>query len=163
MKAYPCVLDLDASYCSFQAPSVAAWRAVATAVTDPTFPVPNSSGIFAIVLGIFSIVVVLFRHNYLVGHREKYRIYVPNFMAIGLAFVLPQTQYGTAMLTGSIIAYFWAKKNPVSFDTFCYAVAAGMIAGEGLGGVVNAILEIAGVGSSVYGSAVGCPGDSFCG
>ncbi|KAA8914602.1 OPT oligopeptide transporter protein-domain-containing protein [Sphaerosporella brunnea] len=163
MKAYPCVLDVNATTCSFQVPSVAAWRAVAIAVTDPTFPVPNSSGIFAIVLGIFSIAVVLFRHNYLIGHREKYRLYVPNFMAIGLAFVLPSTQYGTAMMTGSIVAYIWAKKNPVSFDTFCYAVAAGMIAGEGMGGVINAILEIAGIGSSKYGSAVGCPGDSFCG
>lgn len=164
MKAYPCVLDIESdAHCAFQAPSVAAWRAVATAVTDPTFPVPNSSGIFSIVFGIFSIVVVLLRHNFLNGEREKYRIYVPNFMAVGLAFVLPQTQYGTAMLTGSLIAFFWAKKNPASFDLLCYAVAAGMIAGEGLGGVVNAILEIAGVGSSTHGSAVGCPGNVFCG
>ena len=155
MKAYPCVLDLNAESCAFAAPSVAAWRAVATAVTDPDFPVPNSSGITAIIFGIVSIVVIIFRHIYLVGEREKYRIWVPNFMAVGLAFVLPQTQYGTAMLTGAIIAAFWASKHPINFDVYCYAIAAGMIAGEGLGGVVNAILEIAGVGSSTHGSAVG--------
>jgi uncharacterized oligopeptide transporter (OPT) family protein len=67
------------------------------------------------------------------------------------------------MLTGALIAFFWAKKNPVSFDVYCYAIAAGMIAGEGMGGVFNAVLEIAGAGSSTYGSAVGCPGDVFCG
>ena len=155
MKAYPCVLDLKAKTCTFTAPSVAAWRAVAIAVTDPTFPVPNSSGIFSLCIGAFVIVVVVFRHNYLVGYREKYRTYVPNFMAVGLAFVLPTTQYGTAMLIGSIIAFYWAKRNPTSFDLLCYAIAGGMIAGEGLGGVINAILEIAGVGSSKYGSAKG--------
>ncbi|KAL7273709.1 hypothetical protein RUND412_003416 [Rhizina undulata] len=163
MKAYPCVLELNAETCAFAAPSVAAWRAVAIAVTDPEFPIPPSSGIFTICFGILSILVVVLRHNFLTGHREKYRLYVPNFMAMGLAFVLPQTQYGTAMLTGALIAYFWAKKNAVSFDLYGYAIAAGCIAGEGMGGVFAAILEIAGVGASVHGIATGCPGDSFCG
>lgn len=163
MKAYPCVLDLNAEHCSFSAPSVSAWRAVAIAVTDPQLPIPLSSGIFSILFAVLSVVVVIVRHNYLVGHRERYRVYVPNFMAMGLAFVLPATQYSTAMLTGATVAYFWAKKNAVSFDLLCYAIAAGMIAGEGLGGVINAITEIAGVGPSIYGISVGCPGDSFCG
>ncbi|RPB05497.1 OPT superfamily oligopeptide transporter [Choiromyces venosus 120613-1] len=163
MKAYPCVLDLEAEKCSFTAPSAAAWRAVAIAVTNPTLPIPKSSGIFSILFGVLAVIVVLARHNFLTGHREKYRVYVPNFTAMGLAFVLPQTQYSTAMLAGAIVAYVWAKRNPVSFDIFAYAIAAGMMAGEGLGGVTNAILEIAGIGSSVYGVATGCPGDSFCG
>lgn len=163
MKAYPCVLDAEAKHCSFSAPSVAAWKAVAVAVTEPTIPVPKSSAIFSICIAVLSVLVVVLRHNFLNGHREKYRLYVPNFMAIGLAFVLPATQYSTAMLSGAIIAYIWAKRNAVSFDLLCYAIAAGMIAGEGLGGVVNAVLEISGVGPADYGSPLGCPGDSFCG
>jgi len=162
MKAYPCVLDINAKTCSFTAPSVAAWRAVAIAVTDPTFPIPTSSSTFAIIFGTVSVITIIFRHNCLVGERAKYRIWVPNFMAVGLAFVLPATQYSTAMLMGSIAAAIWAKRNPVGFDIYCYAVAAGMIAGEGLGGVVNTILEVAGVGSSVYASPVGCPGGVIC-
>jgi len=162
MKAYPCVIDLTAEKCTFAAPSVASWRAVAIAVTDPTFPVPNSSGIFSIALGVFSAIVVLFRHNYLVGERAKYCKWVPNFMALGLAFVLPATQYGTAMVIGSIIAVVWAKRYPAGYDIYFFAVAAGMIAGEGMGGVGNALLEIAGVGSSVYASPAGCPGGVVC-
>lgn len=42
---------------------------------------------------------------------------------------------------------------------YCYAVAAGFIAGEGLGGVVQAVLEISGVSGSRYGTSAGCPGD----
>ncbi|CUS14945.1 unnamed protein product [Tuber aestivum] len=163
MKAYPCVIDLEAEKCTFSAPSAAAWRAVTIAATNPTIPIPKSSGIFSILFGILAAVVVIVRHTYLTGHREKYRAYVPNFMTMGLAFVLPQTQFATAMMTGAIIAYVWAKRNPATFEVFAYAIAAGMMAGEGFGGVVNAIFEIAGIGSSAHGVSTGCPGDVFCG
>ncbi|RPA81593.1 OPT superfamily oligopeptide transporter [Ascobolus immersus RN42] len=158
-KAYPCILDVEAEVCSFPAPSVSAWRAVAIAVTDPTFPVPNSSGIFSIIFGVFAAAVVVFRHYVLVGSRAKYRIFVPNFMAIGLAFVLPTTIYGNAMLVGALVAHFWAKKWPVNFDVYCYGIAAGAIAGEGMGGVINAILQVADVAGDKYGTNIGCPGD----
>jgi len=163
MKAYPCVLDLGAEKCAFSAPSAAAWRAVAVAATNPTLPIPRSSIIFSVSSAILAVVVVVARHNFLTGHREKYRAYVPNFMSMGLAFVLPQTQLSTAMAVGAIFAYVWSKRNPATFDMFGYTIAAGMMAGEGFGGVINAIFEIAGYGSSVYGLATGCPGNVFCG
>jgi len=160
-KAYPCVITLSddpAFKCPFSAPSVAAWRAVAVAVTDPTFPVPTSSGIFSIVFAVFGVVMILIRHWCYKGKWEKYRVYHPNMMCVGLAFVLPQTYYGTAMVMGAVPAYFWAKKNPKHFDIYGFAVAAGLIAGEGIGGVINAIFEIAGIAGPVpYGTQVACP------
>lgn len=157
-KAYPCVLDPDALTCAFPGPSIAAWQAVAVAVTAKEFPVPPSSGIFSIVLAIFGVFMIIFRHYFYRGRFEKYRVWHPNMMCIGLAFVLPSTVYGTAMLIGSIWAVLWAKKNPRSFDIYGYAVAAGMIAGEGIGGVINAIFQIAGIaGPDPYGSNVACP------
>ncbi|KAF8424292.1 OPT oligopeptide transporter protein-domain-containing protein [Tirmania nivea] len=163
VKAYPCVIDLTKSHCQFSAPSVAAWRAVALAVTEKTFPVPKTSAIFALMFGLLGSISVLVRHYYLVGHRDQYRVYMPNFMAVGLAFVLSQTVYGTAMLMGALIAYFWARKYPVGFDTYCYAVAAGGIAGEGMGGVVNAVFQISGIaGANGRGTAIGCPYDLMC-
>ena len=50
-----------------------------------------------------------------------------------------------------------------SYAMYCYAVAAGMIAGEGLGGIVNAVLQIAGVSGAVHGTSVGCPMGAYCG
>ncbi|KAK8239824.1 oligopeptide transporter [Phyllosticta capitalensis] len=158
--AYPCILNSEAESCSFAAPSVSAWRAVAIAVTDPTFPIPPSSGYFAIAFAIFGSAMVLVRHFCLVGKWEWVRAYWPNTMCLSLAFVLNQTVYGLAMVIGSLAAYFWEKRNAKSFDIYGYAVAAGLIAGEGIGGVINAILQIAGVSGDVYGSMVGCPGDS---
>lgn len=79
-------------------------------------------------------------------------------MCIGLAFVLPQTYYGLAMLIGAVPCYFWAKRNPKSFDVYGYAIAAGLIAGEGIGGVINAVFQIAGIsGPDPYGTQIACP------
>lgn len=178
-KAYPCILESDPDTCPFGAPSVAAWRAVAVAMTDPTFPVPTSSGIFAIVFSIFGAAMVIMRHYAYTGKWEKYRVYHPNvsptqklevhtaansssqMMCIGLAFVLPQTYYGLAMLIGAVPCYFWAKRNPKSFDVYGYAIAAGLIAGEGIGGVINAVFQIAGIsGPDPYGTQIACPANA---
>ncbi|KAF2202187.1 oligopeptide transporter [Delitschia confertaspora ATCC 74209] len=158
--AYPCIIDAEAETCAFLAPSVSAWKATAVAVTDPTFPIPKTSGIFAIVFAIFGCFMVLVRHYVWVGKLEWMKTYHPNMMCFGLAFVLPQTQYGTAMVIGATITAVWAKKSPVGFDVAGYAVAAGLIAGEGIGGVVNAVFQIAGISGDVYGTMAGCPGDA---
>ncbi|KAI1094345.1 oligopeptide transporter [Rostrohypoxylon terebratum] len=156
-SAYPCILDADAKHCAFAVPSVAAWAAVAQAVTDPAVSIPLTSGIFSIVMGVFCIGQVVFRHFYLVGEREKYREYLPNWGAIALSFVLPNPVFTTAAMFGAIVAWIWRKWKLQSFDLYGYAVAAGFIAGEGLGGVVGAILQIAGVSGDILGTSVGCP------
>ena len=94
MAAYPCLLRPDEfEKCPFTAPSVSAWRAVAEAVTQPDLPIPRSSAIFACVMGGASIVQAVIRHFYLVGPREKWRVFLPNWMAMAISFVVPQTYY----------------------------------------------------------------------
>jgi uncharacterized oligopeptide transporter (OPT) family protein len=165
-KAYPCIIDLElasdpAAHCPFSGPSIGAWRAVTVAITDPTFPVPTSSGIFSICFAIFGAIMIIIRQYAYTGRFAKYRVYHPNMMCVGLAFVLPQTYYGTAMIIGAVPAYFWAKRFPKHFDIYGYAIAAGLIAGEGIGGVINAIFEIAGIAGPIpYGTQVGCPAES---
>ena len=71
-----------------------------------------TSGILAIVLSVVSAISQsTFRHASLTSPvivaRQtivpmKYRGYVPNPSAAGLAFVLPQTQYGLAMVIGAL-------------------------------------------------------------
>ena len=51
----------------------------------------------------------------------------------------------------------WKKYFPNHWELYAYSVAAGMIAGEGLGGVVNAIITIAGADGETYGSFIACP------
>ena len=163
MAAYPCVIhpsDFPSSFiCPFSAPSVGAWRAVAEAVTNPNVPIPLSSAVFACVLGGICVLQVLLKHFLLTGRREKYRRWLPNWMSIGIAFVIPATVYATATLMGAVTAHFWRKRWEGNFAMYCFAVAAGMLAGEGLGGVVGAALELGGVSGSVLGTMVGCPGE----
>lgn len=164
MAAYPCIYnpsDDPGDICPFSAPSVFAWRAVAEAVTNPNVPIPKTSAIFAGAMGAVCVVQALFKNFYLVGPREKYRIWLPNWMAIGVGWVLgADTGYSNAVLFGSITAWWWAKWFPKSFDMYGFAAAAGLIAGEGFAGVINAILEVAGKGSE-YGSMIAYPGGEW--
>ena len=156
--AYPCIIDPDLpGKCPFAAPSVAAWAAVARAVTDPDVGIPLNSGILAIVLGAVSVIQAILRHNYLTGEREKYHKWLPNWGAIALSFVISGSIYSTAAVMGSTIAFAWQKWKPHSWEVYGYAVAAGLIAGEGLGGVVGACLELGEVSGTYYGTNIGCP------
>ncbi|KAL0569402.1 hypothetical protein V5O48_012567, partial [Marasmius crinis-equi] len=147
-------------HCTYGAPSVSAWGAVALAVTSPKLPIPKSSGYTAIGLSLAAVVTVCIKHWFV---PKKYWPYVPNWNAIGLGFVVPQTYYSIAMAVGSVFNYYWAKRNPKSFDLYMFAIAAGLLAGEGLGGVFNALLAVIGVDGGKFGTAIGCPGLEFCG
>lgn len=85
------------------------------------------------------------------------RDYHPNMMVVSMAFIIPATQYGTAMVIGAIITRTWARKSGKTFEAYGYAVAAGFMAGEGIGGIVNAALSISGLGGETWGSGIGCP------
>ncbi|KAL3446422.1 OPT oligopeptide transporter protein-domain-containing protein [Aspergillus insuetus] len=117
-------------------------RVIAVAATEPTLPIPRSSLIFSIVMGIVGPATVLVRYFILVDKWAYARKYHPNFMILAMAFTLPATHYGIAMVIGALVA-----------AEFGAAVAAG----EGIGGSVNALLSILGVGGEGWGTGVGCP------
>jgi uncharacterized oligopeptide transporter (OPT) family protein len=91
--AYPCIMNYGDRTCAFQVPAAAAWSGIASVVTSEDFPVPTSSAITALALGILSAVLIVVRTLYLVGDRQKYRVWVPNMAVVGLMFVLPSTCY----------------------------------------------------------------------
>jgi len=67
------------------------------------------------------------------------------------------------MAVGATVNWVWQRRNPNSFELYGFPLAAGLVAGEGMGGVMNALLAVAGVDGSVYGTAIGCPSMQFCG
>ncbi|KIJ08156.1 hypothetical protein PAXINDRAFT_164509 [Paxillus involutus ATCC 200175] len=62
--------------------------------------------------------------------------------------------YPLATFFGSTIAFFWRRMFFNNYQMYCFAVAAGFIAG---------ILTIAGVSGARYGTSIGCPGGVYCG
>ena len=159
-EAYPCINDISITKCSFPAPDVGAWRAIAIAVTAPSIPVPPSSGYTAIGLGIFAVLLTIVKYRFIPASKH---VFVPNTVAMGIAFILNTSTYPQAMAFGATMVYFWRRNYPAAFGMYCYAIAAGFIAGEGLGGIVGAILQVAQVSGSYKGTAVGCPGFEYCG
>ncbi|KAK0537545.1 hypothetical protein OC834_000469 [Tilletia horrida] len=153
--AYPCITDPELlDTCSFGLPAVTAWVAVARAVLSEGLPVSKSCGITALCFAFLAIFSVIARYLWI---PKKYHIFVPNWNAVGLGFVIPQTYIPVAMCTGAILSWAWQKRRPEQYDLAGYAVAAGFIAGEGIAGVINAILTIAGVSGDVKGTMVGYP------
>ncbi|KAE8404297.1 OPT oligopeptide transporter protein-domain-containing protein [Aspergillus pseudonomiae] len=161
-SAYPCILSTEETgeggdhKCEFPAPSVAAWRAIVLAVTRPESPIPQSSWVFSISMAVLASAMVLVK-NLCTGKWTSIQLYYPNMVIVAMAFTLPSTQYGTAMLIGAVIASVWKKKRPDGFEKYAYAVAAGVMAGEGIGGVVNAILSGIGLDGGTFGTTVGTP------
>lgn len=128
--AYPCINDLSLqAHCSFPAPDVGAWRAIAVAVSSPSLPIPPSSGYTSIGLGVFAVIITAVKYRFV---KPAYQCWVPNPNAIGIAFILNTTTYPTAMAFGATIVFLWRRNNPAACAMYCYAIAAGFIAGEGM-------------------------------
>lgn len=51
-------------------------------------------------------------------------------------------EYGAAMAATAVASHFWQKYYPENHDMYAFALAAGMCAGEGIGGCFNALLTI---------------------
>lgn len=55
------------------------------------------------------------------------------------------------------------SSNLQSFNFWAFSLSAGLLAGEGLGGIFQALLAVLKVDGGRHGIAVGCPLDKFCG
>lgn len=154
-SAYPCILQVSSDSCPFGIPSVQAWRVVAEAVTTAdSLPIPTSCLVVAVLMGLVSVLVIVVKHRYA---SAETRVYVPNMNAVGLAFTLPQTYYSTAMLIGAFASYYWHKRDAKGWELAAIAIAAGLTAGEGVGGIFNAMLALFNIGGATLGTAALCP------
>ncbi|KAF9951076.1 hypothetical protein BGZ70_001129 [Mortierella alpina] len=140
-EAYPCVLDETMIDCPFKVPSVVAWSKVCKILTgDGT--VPQSSMILTLVLAVLAIVNVVIRVKFLPDSWKPYWI---NLNALGLGFINPSPAIPVAMLIGWTAGQIWKRTSKASHERLMYSVSAGLIAGIGIAGLVNAAMTIAGV------------------
>ena len=160
-QAYPCIIDVElAATCQFATPSVQAYRVIATAMLNPVFPVARSSWIFAIVASVVAVAIHLLRHWLAVTGRTTIRAWTPNMLMVSMGALIPVFEYGLALTMGATASLLWKRYGAKSFGVLMIPVAAGMIAGESIGGILNAILTLGNVGPSTYGSNIGCVGNA---
>lgn len=68
--------------------------------------------------------------------------YVPSGLAYGIGFITPPDN-SLAMFYGLIAWYIWKYFHSASVEKLSFAVASGMIAGDGLMGIAKAVLDLA--------------------
>ena len=70
--------------------------------------------------------------------------FLPSGLAVGLAFLVPAL-YAICIFLGAMLLLVWQRNRPEAVTRYAYAVACGLIAGDGLMGVVKALMTMAGV------------------
>ncbi|MEC8022996.1 MAG: OPT family oligopeptide transporter [Myxococcota bacterium] len=121
------------------APAAMAWKAMAELLTQGLDALPMMAGPAALAGSIVGVLLVLLRRI------ETFKSYVPSGLAMGIAFIIP-AYYSLVMFYGLAIWWVWRRRSPQSVDRFNFALASGLIAGEGLMGIVNAALTVLGIG-----------------
>ena len=122
------------------APAAHAWRAMAELLSEGFGALPPQAA--AAVIGglIFgAVAAILSKHG-----PESIRPYLPSGLAFGIAFIVP-AYYSVAMFFGAILYSIWKRSAPSQAEALGFSVASGLIAGEGLMGIVVAILTLLGI------------------
>ena len=121
------------------APAVATWKAVAEVLGEGLAAMPPgavSAILIAAIIGIGLAVVEAFA-------SEAWQRIIPSASAIGLAFVIPAWN-GLSLFMGAAAAAIIARLYPEWAKRRIVVIAAGLIVGESLAGVVGAVMSFAG-------------------
>ena len=120
----------------FPAPAAQAWKAVADIMTGGGIDAMHPMHVKAIMwgLGLGTLFLALERLF------PKKKAFLPSATGIGLGLILP-FQYPLSMSVGALIAWYWQKKNKEHAGDFLVPVAAGLIAGISIMGVLVAVIN----------------------
>lgn len=111
------------------------WKAMAEVLTDGLDKLPKTALWAACAGALIGIALPVIEKL-----APKARRWLPSAMGLGLGFVVP-FQNAISFFLGGVIAWIWSKKRPLSATEYMVAIAAGLIAGEGLMSAVSAISQ----------------------
>ena len=119
----------------FPAPAAQSWMAVAKVFKtglDNMHPMHQQAIFWGLALG--TVMVLLERA------MPRAKRFLPSATGLGLGLILP-FQYPLSMLIGAVIAHLWTGKKPAHAEDYLVPVAAGVIAGVSLMGVIVACIN----------------------
>ncbi|KAF9167288.1 hypothetical protein DFQ26_005104 [Actinomortierella ambigua] len=157
-SAYQCIIvenkDITKDEkCPFELTAVIAWQKVCELLTDgASNPVPRESLILTIVCIFLAAIAIIIRVKFL---PERFRPYWINMNAVGIGFINSSPSIPVAMALSWTVGYFWKRYSPRTHEKFMYAIAAGLISGVGVSGIIKAFLTLADVPPSTV--TWGCP------
>lgn len=121
------------------APAAMAWKAMAELLVEGPEALPEQTVTAVVIATICGVAISCLRT---VGTIKPF---VPSGLAMGIAFIIP-AYYSLVMFYGLVAWWIWKQVSPLSAEKLTFAVASGLIAGEGLMGIVNAGLTLLGIG-----------------
>jgi uncharacterized oligopeptide transporter (OPT) family protein len=116
------------------APAAKMWASVAALVSTGLDGL-DGSAIAAMAIGAVTAIVLVLVPRF----APRLRPFVPSPMGIGLAFVLPAAS-SIAFFAGGAIALVVARRSATAVASRVVPIAAGLIAGESLMGIIAAVL-----------------------
>ena len=119
------------------APAVATWKAVAEALSQGFSSIPASARL-AMYISIGIGVVLGLSECLLEPEKRRYLLSAPAF---GLAFVIPAS-ISIIMCAGALIAWLVTRFFPNLSKRFLITIAAGLVAGESITGVLSAFWQM---------------------
>jgi OPT family oligopeptide transporter len=120
----------------YPAPAAHAWRGVAEVLSNGFDSLPPHAPV-AILCGLlFGAAMPIVRKL-----SPKAAPWTPSALAIGIAFIVPPA-YPIAMFAGSMALVLWRKLKPKQCAALVFAVASGLIAGEGVMNVIVAAYKL---------------------
>ncbi|MEM9660641.1 MAG: OPT/YSL family transporter, partial [Planctomycetota bacterium] len=120
------------------APAAQAWRAMAELLTEGLSALPPHAGVAVAVAACVGVALPVARK---IGPIKGF---VPSGLAMGIAFIVPPYD-SLVIFYGLILWWLWRRIDAEGVEKLSFAAAAGLIAGQGVMGVVNALLTLAGV------------------
>lgn len=118
------------------APAAQAWKAVAMVMSKGLHVLPIYSG-YGILIGcIFGSLLAIVNK-----YSPKVSKYLPSGLAFGISFLIG-AQYSIIMFLGTVVYMIWNRINPTNCENLAYPIACGILAGEGIAAICNAILTI---------------------
>jgi putative OPT family oligopeptide transporter len=116
------------------APAVATWKAVAEVLAQGLDTIPGGAGPAVVASIIIGILLATLESVV----PEKVRIFVPSASSVGFAFIIPPF-ISLAMFCGAMVRVIAEKIRPVWSNKYLIVIAAGLVAGESLAGILSAV------------------------
>lgn len=119
------------------APAVATWKAVAEVLAEGFDTIPPGSLTAVMIAAVLGVGLSVVEH--LVPARR--RILVPSAASLGFAFIIPAS-ISLALFLGALAAWIVGLFAPDWRKKYVIVVAAGLVAGESIAGVLHALSQI---------------------
>jgi len=118
------------------APAVAAWKTIAEVLAEGFHAVPEGAQGAMIIAAIIGIILAVLESIL----PEKKRVFVPSASSLGFALIIPPF-INIAMFVGSMIGVGVKLINKHWAAKYVIVIAAGLVAGESLGGVLDGLSQ----------------------